>query len=282
MKNKKIINIVSLSMAMVMGLGIGLATISASADEVETNGNTSFISQMKNRFSGQGQKQNPNRPEITDEEKELFQDMTQEERMQYMQENYNVEPGQFNGKKNKQGQKGGIMGFLQNENVTAVSENISNGLQVTVTTDDSELLEKMHMVSDKMSEREMPEDSDVQIAVEKIDNGVIIITTSDDSEKVIDIQNHAKVMEIMQELKAEGVDVKESITTEVEVVELDNGVQIVKTLISDNELVQELLKLKKYDRPQEKPNNFQKPEMSRNPGNLGQMNRSENNGNMWR
>lgn len=70
------------------------------------------------------------------------------------------------------------------ESVTKSVEKISNGVVVTITSTDSDVVEKI-----KSREQREPRNEDITKTVEKISNGVILTITSDDSELVEKIQS---------------------------------------------------------------------------------------------
>lgn len=62
---------------------------------------------------------------------------------------------------------------------------LDNGVQILITTDDAEALEKVQS-------HEGPEREGVDASRELLDNGVLVTITSDDSEQVERIQAHAE------------------------------------------------------------------------------------------
>ena len=98
------------------------------------------------------------------------------------------------------------------QDVTKSVTKISNGIQVTMTTDNAEILAKLQA-------REGRESDTRTTTIEVISNGIIVTTTSDDAEIVEKMHNRADKHAL-----------KSSINREV--TNLDNGVQM--TITSDN------------------------------------------------
>ncbi len=74
------------------------------------------------------------------------------------------------------------------ESITKTVTNLSNGVSVTVTSDDSEVVEKLQ----NKPEREAREGSEITTVKINLTNGVKITTTTDNSELVEKIQSRAE------------------------------------------------------------------------------------------
>jgi hypothetical protein len=165
------------------------------------------------------------------------------------------------GKQNRGLQKGFGQGALKNipllkkENVVIVVTNLSNGIQETLTTTDSDALaglKKMagninNKVNNKKSGANDPNTPAIPkatVKAEVLDNGIVITITSDDADVVKEIQAGAQLRELEKKLRDANVDIKASITRTV--VETDKGVQI--NVSSDNTDVQQLIKLREQSR----------------------------------
>lgn len=110
-------------------------------------------------------------------------------------------------------QRGGHHFLMKSEEVNRSESKISNGVQITITTENAEILEKLQ--EDDMPKKERPNNNITRTQV-NTDNGVIITKTSDDPE----------VVEKMHE-KLDKKALHESITSSKK--NLENGVQIEKT-----------------------------------------------------
>ncbi|MFT7183758.1 MAG: TusA-related sulfurtransferase [Oceanicoccus sp.] len=78
------------------------------------------------------------------------------------------------------------------ENIDREIENLDDGVQITITSEDSEAVEKIQERHTNGDENKGPQNDDVEFDVELIDDGVLVTITSDDDETVERIQEHAE------------------------------------------------------------------------------------------
>lgn len=84
----------------------------------------------------------------------------------------------------------GPHGPMMNPEVNRSVENIDNGVVITLTTDDAEVLEKLQTVPAEMPDRFPGDEDDITRSIEKIENGIVLTITSEDPETVEKIQEH--------------------------------------------------------------------------------------------
>jgi len=77
------------------------------------------------------------------------------------------------------------------ESITKTVSNLDNGVQITLTSNNSEAITKLHEKADKMAERESRRES-VSNSVTKLSNGIVIMMTSTNEKTVEKIQNRAE------------------------------------------------------------------------------------------
>ncbi len=138
----------------------------------------------------------------------------------------------------------GEHGFGQN--VMRTVENIDNGTLITMTSDDTEAMEKL-----QAKEFRTPQNDAVEKTIENIDNGIRITVTSDDVEEVEHIQTHAaegkKGGHGIHGRGHKGNRKMQNVIREVESIE--NGV--VMTLTSDDEDVVTKHQSKEFPEPRD-------------------------------
>lgn len=112
-----------------------------------------------------------------EERRAAFENMTDEEKEAFRAENKGR-----HGRKGSHGERDGL-----GKEVERTIENISNGIVMTMTSEDAEVVEKLQNREDKKPNRD-----EVTRTVVKISNGIKVTITSDDEEIVEKIQNREK------------------------------------------------------------------------------------------
>jgi uncharacterized membrane protein len=167
MKSTKILSLGLLSLVLFSGMA---ATTSAFGDKNSEERRASWESMTQEERDAKKAKHETRKAE-REERRASRESMTQEER---------------DAKKAKH--------EMIKENSTKTITNLSNGVQIEVTTDNSEVLESFHTKADqkieKMAEREPREN--VTKTITKTDNGFIVTMTSTDQEIVEKMQNRAE------------------------------------------------------------------------------------------